>query len=247
MSFPVATSAKSAKLNRVRQAFPNVPHSLITEHYLQKEVATSNTTNLYEFNFNGSTNDLAFQTENLLGKNDAFVCTDIGFFLAYEPASTSDYATRYYTWPNLLNFVTVASTTQVDLEIFWNAYYEIKTGLMVIPRKTTRDHYFAPTNDQVLFATGGSTAASMRAGQIEGNASGYVSQEPMIIFSGAATQSINLNVGTGYVVDVTADAGQVRLAIKLLGFIIFNGAQADSQTGAVVQELMNKHKGILPV
>lgn len=243
----IATSAKSAKLNRVRSAFPGVPNSVITEHYLQKEAATANTTNQYEFNFNGSQNDITFQTENLLGKNDVFVCTDIGYGLAYEPASTSDFATRYYTWPNLLNFVTTASATQADLECFWNAYYEIVTGLMTIPRKTTRDHYFAPTNDQKLWASGGSTAAGNRAGQIAGYQAGFVSQEPMIILSGAASQKFVLTVGTGYTVDWTADAGQIRIWFRLNGFIVFNGAQSDTVQGKIVQQLMNEHKGILPV
>jgi len=105
---PLNYSAKAAKLARVRQVFPDVPPSLITESYLQKEVATSNTDNQYIFNFNGSRNDIAFQTENLLDKNNVFVVTDIYYGLAYEPASTSDYATQYYTWPDFVELETTA-------------------------------------------------------------------------------------------------------------------------------------------
>ena len=118
--YPIATDVKAAKLQRVRNAFPKVPPSLITESYLQKEVATANTTNNYEFNFNGNANDTTFTVERLLDKNNVFVVTDIFYGIAYEPASTSDYATKYLTWPNLLELVTTGGATQNDLEILWN-------------------------------------------------------------------------------------------------------------------------------
>lgn len=245
MSFilPLSYEEKAARLDRVRRVFPNVPPSLITESYLQKEVATSNTQNLYEFNFNGSQNDIAFTTEYLLDKNNVFVVTDIWYGLVHEPASTSDYASKYFTWPCFPELETTAGAAQIDLEIFWNAYYEIKTGLMQMPRKATRDHYFAPTTDQLLVGTGGTAAASVRAGEIAGNKAGFVGQEPMVILSGAATQSFNLNVGTGYSTDVTASSGQIRVAFRLNGFLVFNGAISDS-VQSVLSEI--KKSGVMP-
>lgn len=236
---PVTYSTKAGKLDRVRQAFRDVPNALITESYLQKEVATSATANNYVFNFNGTPNDIAFTTENLLDKNNVFVVTDIWFGLGYEPASTSDYATEYFTWPNFPVLETTGGATQIDLEVFWNGWYEIKTGLMTIPRKSCRDHYFAPTTDQVIHAAGGTAAASVRAGQIQGSSTGFVGQEPMVILSGSASQEFNLTVNTGYVADITCSTGQLRVVFRLAGFLCFNAALADWTP------IIEKNKGVI--
>lgn len=221
---PIAALPQSVQLERARDLFNWVPRSNITQSYLQAELATSNDSNIYEFNFNRK--EVTFNTENLLSDQDVFVVTKLGYFLAHEPASTSDYATRYFTYPNNQTFVTVGGATLLDLSIFWNGYYEYNSGLLKTRKYPTFAHYYTPQTEEV--------AATTRSGQMWGDKSGFVDIEPMWVLSGAAEETVNFRIGTGYTVDVTASSGQIRLAVKLLGFNVFNAASYDGGKARIV-------------
>ena len=197
--------------------------AILTQSFLRFETALAFGQTSYKFDtlVNENTQAVNFNTQVKLNLQDAFVCGEIGFFLAV-PSSTTAVDFRLYTYPNT-TILTAANVAN---------YYAIYNGHMslTVNQKTVLTnwdlsrHYYAPAEQQnVISATYASTVAPaiLRANdQLDLSQNGFYPVEPNLVISGGKKNDLQVTLpGTGIPTAVTANS---RLVCIMRGVLAQN-------------------------
>ena len=197
--------------------------AVLTQSFLRFEVllATGTTTYTFDTLVNENSQSTNWNTQQKLNLQDAFVCAELGFFLAV-PSSSKDVTFRLMTYPNT-TILTAANVAN---------YYAIYNGQMTLTvnQKTVvtnwdlSRHYKAPAQQQnVIGATYASVAgaAILRANdEMDLSKDGFYEVEPNLVLSGAAKNDLKVNLpGGGIPTAVTANS---RLICIMRGILAQN-------------------------
>lgn len=197
--------------------------AILTQSFLRMEVLLAVGQTSYKFDtlINENTQSVNWNTQTKLNLQDAFVCAEIGFFLAV-PASSTDVTFRLFTYPN----VTVLTAANVA------NYYAIYNGQMnlTVNQKTVMTnwdlsrHYLAPqTQQNTIQGTYASTAAPailQSNDMLDLSQDGFYPVEPNLVISGGSKNDFQVALpGAGIPSAVTANS---RLVCIMRGILAQN-------------------------
>ena len=199
--------------NAMVRAGINPEKAILTQSYLRFEVPLTTTQTQYTFDtLVNENNNPNYTTQQKLNLQDAFVTSDIGFFLAAPSDSTLTNNTfQLMTYPNKVIMSTAGAAT---------AAYGIYNGTMqltvnqrvFIPNWDLYRHYSVPQTQD--------SAATDVIDQQEGSASGFYPAEPNIVLIGSKKNILSVNL--------TAALGTIQPNSRLV--CIFRGILAQNVT-----------------
>lgn len=193
----------------------NAEGMIISPSFLRAEVALSNSKGVYKFDLKKTGNEV--QTEVKLDRNDLFVVTRIGLFLAQQVASSIGKEVLQ-SYPNATVFG-VAGANAADLEAIYNGTTSLKIGSRVNIEKMPNHFFrFVPTTQQSS-ATNKSETNIIDA---------TYAPAPLISLHGTMDIELSVEFPTfaGFDVEATTPAtdGVAKLVTCLYGFIVKGGA-----------------------
>jgi len=195
--------------------------AVLTQSFLRFEVALASGQTSYKFDtlVNENTQAVNFNTQTKLNLQDAFICSELGFFLA-APSSTTDTKFQLLTYPN-----ETALTTALK-----NNYYTVYNGQMslTVNQKTVMTnwdlsrHLLQPNQQQN--AVTGSWAANVAPAvlPIDGlnlAENGFYPVEPNLILSGSKKNDLQVALPGSGIATVLANS---RLVCIMRGILAQN-------------------------
>ena len=174
---------------KAKQAIQNAGFSLqtavLSQSYLRLEVALSTTITNYQFpvlvNDVSSSNTTAFNTENRLALQDAFVCSSL--FLGFcAPSSSTATNFKLFTYPNPYTFSTTNAATSLDS--WYNSSLSLTVNnRQIVPSYDLYRHYNVPNQQGGNAYTTAQTQAF--SDEQSGADSGFYPIEPAWVLVGS--------------------------------------------------------------
>ena len=197
--------------------------AILTQSFLRSEVALAVGQTSYKFDLlvNELTQATNWNTQTKLNLQDAFVCAEIGFFLAV-PSSATDVSFRLMTYPNV-TLLTAANAQN------YNAVYNGQMNLTVNQQTVMTNwdlsrHFIAPPSQQNTIT--GSYASTVAPAVLQTNdnlnlsTDGFYPVEPNLVISGGSKNDLTVTLpGSGIPTAVTANS---RLVMIMRGILAQN-------------------------
>lgn len=175
----VFQNAKAA----IKNAGLSTSKAVLSQSYLRFEAPLSTGTTSYKFDVlvNEQTNP-NYTTQFKLNLQDAFVCSEIGIFVA-KPSSATDTTFQLVTYPNAVIFSTANTATSLY------TLYQGNLQLLVNQRQILTGwdayrHYNVPQTQDSATAND----------QQDGSASAFYPMEPNVVFVGSKKNDLTLNI-----------------------------------------------------
>jgi len=195
--------------------------AVLTQSFLRFEVALAAGQTAYKFDtlVNEQTQATNWNTQTKLNLQDAFICSELGFFLAV-PSSSTDTKFQLLTYPN-----ETALTTALK-----NNYYTVYNGQMslTVNQKTVMTnwdlsrHLVQPRQQQnAVTGTYASAAAPavLSVDELNLRSDGFYAVEPNLILSGSKKNDLQVSLpGAG----ISAVASNSRLVCIMRGILAQN-------------------------
>lgn len=211
-------NAKKAMVNAgIRPA-----NAVLTQSFLRFEVGLISGQTSYKFDVltNEQTN-FNYNTQQKLNLQDAFICAELGFFLAV-PSSNTDTTFRLYTYNNIT--ILTAANAANYMALYHGQMTLTVNQKTVITNWDLSRHYKVPSSQQnVINATYASTVApAILRGHDELDLAkdGFYPVEPNLVLSGAAKNDFSINLPPGGI--PTAVTANSRLVCVMRGILAQN-------------------------
>lgn len=186
---------------KAKQAIQNAGFSLqtavLSQSYLRLEVSLSTSITNYQFpvlvNDVSSSNTAAFNSERRLQLQDAFVCSQFGFFVAVPASSTSN-TFPLYTYANPYAFS--AANTAGGINCWYNASLSLTVNNRVIaPAYDLFRHKYVPQQQQASDAYYTSSGINF-VDQQDGSSDGFYPIEPSWVLVGSKQNQLTVQLNT---------------------------------------------------
>ena len=194
--------------NMLKQAYKGV---IPVPSSIRRQVVLKNNASNYEFFFDDNKGE---NTEVSLSKQDTFVITDLGFYLAKEPNNKKG-SGIFQTYVNTTYFPPVAGFDPNDLQTIYNGVMSSKTDNTTLYEKFAMDNFmFVPQAQQSL-----AISKSQR-----NSSDGRVEIDPLIYFDGRRKNSITVSIPTytGIAIESTVANTDHLLVCVPSGFLLSN-------------------------
>ena len=162
--------------------------AVLSQSFIRSELAMSLTKTMYQFPIlvNDATAGTPTNTSNLLNLQDAFIVSQIGFFVA-KPSSSTDTTFQLCTYPNATIFS--GSGTAAALFTFYNAKASlIVNNRQIVPSYSMYKHYSVPQTQD----------ASGTIDQQDGNESAFTVVEPNIVLVGSKNNILQVELPAAF-------------------------------------------------
>jgi len=186
--------------------------AVLSQSYLRLEAPLSLTQALYTFdllvNENTNPNNI---TQNKLNLQDAFVCSEVGIFLAL-PASAATTETRVpiYSYPSPTVFVGAGVPAAMETVYTGNLSIQVNQRT-IVPYWDVKRHFFVPQTQLTA-------AVNSPLDQLEANHQGFYPMEPNVNFVGSKKNIIQIALGSA----PAAIQANSRLVIIFRGILAQN-------------------------
>lgn len=167
----------------------NPANAVLTQSYLRFEVPLSTTQTNYTFDtLVNENNNPNYLTQQKLNLQDAFVTSDIGFFLAApSDNSLSNSTFQLLTYPN--SVILSAANAATSAYTIYNGTMQLTVNQRVfIPNWDLYRHYSVPQTQD--------NSAAAVIDQQEGSESGFYPAEPNIVLIGSKKNLLQVNLTT---------------------------------------------------
>lgn len=192
----VFNNAKAALASYIQQKQLNLNLSAakLTQSYIRSEILINNTNAVFQvqtlINQNNNAGTI-YNTERRLALQDWFITSAIGVFLAV-PASSTDGAYRYYTYPDPNVFST--SGAGAAAQALYNGFLSLTIDNDVVVPEWDLSRHFKIPNQQYAANAYYTTSAINYQSEIDGDTDGYYPVEPNWIFNGASNLDFKINM-----------------------------------------------------
>lgn len=169
----------------------NITDAVLAQSTLRLEQAAQTTSSNYNFPVpcTDTSTDNPFNTEVRLVRQDAFLISEIGFFLS-EPISASDTNFVPYTYPDALLFSTTGESAALNTVYNGNLSILVN-GARIMSNWDMMRYYNAPQTQNKVGAT---INANLPIAQRNGNWDGFAVVEPNIVIAGNNHVVFNLKL-----------------------------------------------------
>ena len=197
----------------VQNAGFSVGQAVLSQSYIRSEVALSATTTSYHIPVlvnDTQTSASAFNTENRLQLQDAFVVSSIGIFVA-APASATDTEFKLLSYNNAVVFAGAGEASAL-LSLYNGNLSWVVNNRQIIPSWDIYRHYWVPQTQEDTQG-GGNTGID----QFDSEA-GYYPMEPNAVLVGSKNNQISINLPSA-IATVKANS---RLVVVFKGILAQN-------------------------
>jgi hypothetical protein len=181
--------------NAISRAGLNPANAVLSQSYLRTEVPLVAGVTNYTFDLlvNENTNP-AYVTNNKLNLQDAFVLSQLAFFLAV-PSSSSTSAADFnlYTYPNQVAFT---ATNDVAAQTIYNGQMQLTVNQRTIITGWDLSRHYCVNQTQQLVARAGATPFS-NLDQLNGTTDGFAVVEPNVVLVGSKKNVLQVVLPAG--------------------------------------------------
>lgn len=208
MSKPSQSGQRMAfmnSMNAIKRAGLNPAKAVLSQSYLRLETLLVANQSTYNFDVlvNENNQSITINTQQKLNLQDAFVCSNIGFYLAV-PTSSTDTTFRPLTYPAIGSGLFTA-TNQAAAYALYNGYWQLTINQRtVITAWDLNRHLFIPETQLNAYTTVKSAASvafvdpeHANNDAYDGSSDGQFPVEPNIVFSGSNKHQFQIALPVG--------------------------------------------------
>lgn len=181
--------------NAIQRAGLNAGNAVLSQSYLRMEVPLVAGVTNYTFDIlvNENTNP-QYVTQNKLNLQDAFVLSNLGFFLAVPATSaTNESAFQLLSYPNQVAFT---GTNDVAAQTIYNGQMQLTVNQRTIITSWDLARHYKANQTQQLVARAASTPFS-NIDQFNGDSDGFSVVEPNVVLVGSKKNILQVVLPSG--------------------------------------------------
>lgn len=181
--------------NAITRAGLNPANAVLSQSYLRLEVPLVAGVTNYTFDIlvNENTNP-QYVTQNKLNLQDAFVLSQLGFFLAVPASSaTNEAAFPLYTYPNQVAFT---ATNDVAAQTIYNGQMQLTVNQRTIITGWDLNRHYCVNQTQQLEAKAAASPFKV-IDQMNGNVDGFSVVEPNVVLVGSKKNILQVVLPAG--------------------------------------------------
>lgn len=209
------------------------PDLALVPGFLRVDVPIRSNKTTYDFNLADgiASSDLSKvrNVERRLRKQDSFVATQLGLFIAPEANTVNEGSGILLTYPDdgALNTAegTAGDISTTDWQVFYNGSLGLQVGQqLVVDAIDNRQFMHIGTTQRGVGPTSGSNLPNYSE---VGQNNGFIHLEPNLRFSGENSNIFKLNVPnySGIKLQATKTGWEIFAVLMLRGFLITNGSK----------------------
>lgn len=230
MSKPSQSGQRMAfmnSMNAIKRAGLNPAKAVLSQSFLRLETLLVANQSTYNFDVlvNENNQTITINTQTKLNLQDAFVCSNIGFYLAV-PTSSTDTTFRLLTYPAIGGTSLFAATNQAAAYALYNGTWQLTINQRtVITAWDLQRHLFIPQTQLNAYTTVKAAATTAFVDPehatndaYDGSSDAQFPVEPNIVFSGANKHSFQISLPVG----ISAIPTNSRIVCLMRGILAQN-------------------------